>query len=209
MLVLTRRVNEEIVVPQCQLTLTVLEIVGGRVRLGISAPAGVAVHRREVWHRNPAGAALELGDLKMAIRVLIADSDAFLTESYRDDLSRQGAAVATATTGLDCMERLRQFHPDVLVLDPALPWGGGDGVLAILHEQPELRPPFVLLVTHAHDRGLLHRVSRFKVDDFQVKPLPAKRLVQRICTLLVRHEAETVPAEERRRASLVVGGRPR
>ena len=48
MLVLTRKVGEKIVVPQCQLTVTVLEITSSRVRLGVSAPAGVAVHREEV-----------------------------------------------------------------------------------------------------------------------------------------------------------------
>ena len=51
MLVLTRKVGEKILVPQCQLTVTVLDITSSRVRLGVSAPAGVAVHREEVQKR--------------------------------------------------------------------------------------------------------------------------------------------------------------
>jgi len=51
MLVLSRKVGEEFVVPQCELVVTVLEIRGDKVRLGISGPRRVEVHRREVWER--------------------------------------------------------------------------------------------------------------------------------------------------------------
>jgi carbon storage regulator len=50
-LVLSRKPGERIVVPDCELVVTVLAIDGKTVRLGISAPAGLAVHREEVWQR--------------------------------------------------------------------------------------------------------------------------------------------------------------
>ena len=49
MLVLSRKLGERIVVPQCELELTVIAVEGGTVRLGISAPAEVGVYREEVW----------------------------------------------------------------------------------------------------------------------------------------------------------------
>jgi len=49
MLVLSRKVGERVVVPHVDLTVTVLEVRGKVVRLGISAPADVDVHREEVW----------------------------------------------------------------------------------------------------------------------------------------------------------------
>ena len=52
MLVLTRKVNETIVIND-NITITVLEIKGGRVRLGIDAPTDVGVLRGELW--VPAG----------------------------------------------------------------------------------------------------------------------------------------------------------
>jgi carbon storage regulator len=51
MLVLTRKPGERVVVPNCDLTITVLTIEGNRVRLGISAPPALAVYREEVWLR--------------------------------------------------------------------------------------------------------------------------------------------------------------
>ncbi len=49
MLVLSRKRNEQIRVPDLDLTITVLEIRGNTVRLGIMAPEDVAVYREELW----------------------------------------------------------------------------------------------------------------------------------------------------------------
>lgn len=47
MLVLSRKKNEEIVIGG-QIVVTVVNVSGGRVRLGISAPDEISVHRAEV-----------------------------------------------------------------------------------------------------------------------------------------------------------------
>lgn len=52
MLILCRREGEQIVVPTCRLTVTVLSIEGNRVRLGLAAPRGVTVHRNEILDRT-------------------------------------------------------------------------------------------------------------------------------------------------------------
>jgi carbon storage regulator len=56
MLVLTRKNRESVVIGQpgeMQITLeiTILEIEGGRVRLGFEADNKLPIHRREVWDR--------------------------------------------------------------------------------------------------------------------------------------------------------------
>ena len=50
MLILTRKVNESLLVGD-DIKLTVLGIKGGQIRIGISAPREVAVHRQEVYDR--------------------------------------------------------------------------------------------------------------------------------------------------------------
>jgi carbon storage regulator len=187
MLVLTRKVGEQIVVPECQLTLTVLGIVGSRVRLGVSAPREMTVHRQEVQNRtvsdaNPA-AGVSFESVRSA-RILLADADQFLLTSYSTQLRQRDAIPLVARTGLECLEMLREVVPDVLVLAPELLWGGADGILALMAEQPALRPPIVMLLTHNRNRTLLYRLSSFKVDDYQLKPMTAVQLMGRICTML-------------------------
>ena len=48
MLVLTRRINESIVIND-DVSVLVVEVRGDRVRLGIEAPKDVTVHRKEVY----------------------------------------------------------------------------------------------------------------------------------------------------------------
>ena len=60
MLVLSRKPRESVVVAvadgvEPMLKVTVLEIRGGRVRLGFEASAAFPVHRSEVWERIRAG----------------------------------------------------------------------------------------------------------------------------------------------------------
>jgi len=56
MLVLTRKNRESVVIGRpdtedVMLEITILEIEGGRVRLGFEADTRMPIHRREVWDR--------------------------------------------------------------------------------------------------------------------------------------------------------------
>ena len=57
MLILSRKLDEDIVIGGV-VTIRVVEIRGDKVRLGVDAPRGVAVDRREVWEAKKAGAAV-------------------------------------------------------------------------------------------------------------------------------------------------------
>ena len=50
MLILTRRINEAIMVGD-EVTVTVLEVKGNQIRFGIDAPKDVAVHREEIYQK--------------------------------------------------------------------------------------------------------------------------------------------------------------
>lgn len=50
MLVLTRRVGETLMVGD-EVTVTILGVKGNQVRIGVSAPKEVAVHREEIYER--------------------------------------------------------------------------------------------------------------------------------------------------------------
>lgn len=51
MLVLSRKVGERIMVPGCDMTISVVRVVGNNVRLGFVAPREVTVHREEIYRK--------------------------------------------------------------------------------------------------------------------------------------------------------------
>ena len=50
MLILTRRVDESLVIGD-NVTVTILGVKGNQVRIGVTAPADVSVHRQEIYER--------------------------------------------------------------------------------------------------------------------------------------------------------------
>jgi carbon storage regulator len=50
MLILTRRISEALMIGD-DVSITVLDVKGNQVRLGIEAPRSIAVHREEIYRR--------------------------------------------------------------------------------------------------------------------------------------------------------------
>jgi DNA-binding response OmpR family regulator len=115
-----------------------------------------------------------------APRVLLADPDAFLLDLYAGYVSQQGFLVQTAQSGGECIRKLGEFVPDVLVLEPILPLDECDRVLAALRERDGLPPVPVIVVTYGNDRRVLYRIASLAVSDYRRKPLSAARLCDSI-----------------------------
>ncbi len=80
--------------------------------------------------------------------VLFADADSNRRDLYARALSSFGFEVEAIDNAVECQAKLRKSLPDVLILDLNLPWGGGYGVLSVMHDSPHLCDiPVVLLAT--------------------------------------------------------------
>jgi len=140
----------------------------------------------------------------MPTRVLIADGDGSLLAAYRDFLSRNGFNVLTAPDGLKCINALRCFKPDALILELDIPWGGGMGVLEVMHEQLDVPLVPVLVLTSRQDPESIEEVTAFKmVNRYHVKPLAPDQLAKLVRTI----EEESLLPEERRPAVLAEAAR--
>jgi carbon storage regulator len=62
MLILTRRVGETLMIGD-DVSVTVLEVKGNQVRIGINAPKDVSVHREEIYQRIQSEKNTDIDDL--------------------------------------------------------------------------------------------------------------------------------------------------
>jgi DNA-binding response OmpR family regulator len=79
-------------------------------------------------------------------RVLVVDDESAILEALEDVLTSEGFEVATATNGLDGLERARACHPHLVLLDVMMPFLDGREMLRRLRADPTLvGTPVVLM----------------------------------------------------------------
>ncbi len=131
----------------------------------------------------------------MTIRVLLADPDETLLETYQAFLQRQGFEIRGVTTGESCLATLRSFTPHVLVLEPELPGSWGTRILTHLREDcPTPLPVVIVLTRHEVDLG------RFRIHTHHLKPYSMHDLATRIreaaATLVDQHSQRSINATQ-------------
>jgi CheY-like chemotaxis protein len=109
--------------------------------------------------------------------MLIADGNAELCDLYRRFSTGRGYEVETTSDGLDCVRQLRQLTPAVLVLALELRWGGGDGVLGWLREEPQFFPHRVVLTSTEASAPNLNRLASPPAVKTLTKPFPLSALL--------------------------------
>jgi CheY-like chemotaxis protein len=114
------------------------------------------------------------------IRVLIADDDELFLDSLQALIDRQPelGVVATASNGLEAIERARELAPDAVVLDLHMPLLDGVGALGRLRAS---NPHLCLIVLTGDSDPALHRAAeRAGADAVLEKHEMARALVDRI-----------------------------
>lgn len=83
------------------------------------------------------------------IRVFIVDDNRELVRLLEDYISQQEdmEICGTAYSGTECLERLKEADPDILLLDIIMPHLDGLGVLEKLKESAYSRMPNVIMLT--------------------------------------------------------------
>jgi len=83
----------------------------------------------------------------MAKRVLVVDGYSPTLELVRTGLEMAGFSVLTAENGAECLLAVAFAHPDLLILDVAMPVMDGLQTLRALRQNPETRHLPVMLLT--------------------------------------------------------------
>lgn len=128
------------------------------------------------------------------IRALVVDDEAALSELLSMALRYEGWEVQTASNGLEALTAVRNFEPDVMVLDIMMPELDGMSVLRRLREEGIDVP---VLFLSAKD-GLDDRISGLTAggDDYVTKPFSLEEVVARLRALVRRTAAHLGTASE-------------
>jgi type II secretory ATPase GspE/PulE/Tfp pilus assembly ATPase PilB-like protein/CheY-like chemotaxis protein len=121
--------------------------------------------------------------------VLLVEDEEQLRRVMKDLLQREGYRVAEARDGVQALDEVDRFAPDVIILDLNLPGLDGYGVLAQLRSRPATRDIPVMVLTAKGDEDNEVRVFELGADDFVTKPFRARALTARLEAMLARRRA--------------------
>lgn len=81
-------------------------------------------------------------------KILLVEDDTILVEMYQAKFELEGHEVSVATNGEECLTILKEFQPELILLDILMPKLNGFHVLKEIKKQPDLRQIPVILLTN-------------------------------------------------------------
>ncbi len=126
-------------------------------------------------------------------KILVVDDESPIVDAITYNLKKEGYDVDAAADADECLERVRDNTPDLVILDIMLPSGSGLDICRRLHRERSGLPVLLLTARAAE----VDRLRGFEAgaDDYVVKPFSMRELMARVQALL-RRTLAAVPSAE-------------
>lgn len=115
-------------------------------------------------------------------KILVVDDDENIVEAVSLVLEDAGYAVASTTKGEQAVEKITQFHPDVILLDILMSGSDGREICKGLKNDGSTKSiPVIMIAAHPH----IGRESLASgADDYLPKPFDINDLLKKVATHL-------------------------
>ena len=117
--------------------------------------------------------------------ILIVDDEARMRRFIRMNLELEGYQVIEADNGLAALERIRQYTPDLIIMDVMMPQMDGFETLKLLREISTV--PAILLTVKDDEEDKIYGLG-LGADDYVTKPFSPRELSSRVNAVLRRAE---------------------
>lgn len=120
----------------------------------------------------------------MKYRIILADDHQFLVEGVRSILKEYPSfeVVATAQNGVELIDAVLQYRPDLVILDMNMP--GYDGLHCLDRIKTEFPKTKVLVLTNYNQSELVNEVKKRKAEGYLIKNSSASELTEVISKIL-------------------------
>ncbi|HCK40925.1 MAG TPA: regulator [Planctomycetaceae bacterium] len=126
-------------------------------------------------------------------KVLVVDDDEDLVELICDALERDGRLdVRSVNNGFGAGMMIKEFRPDLIVLDVMLPDINGKEVCTLVRSQSNMDDVRIICISGMVEADKIQELHVAGANDFMKKPFDVDELIGRICQLM---ELEPTPAQ--------------
>jgi two-component system KDP operon response regulator KdpE len=126
-------------------------------------------------------------------KILIVDDEPQITRVLRTALSTQGYSLRVAANGVEGMEAVHEWRPDLVITDLAMPQMDGVELCRSIRAVSEV--PILVLSVRNQDRTKIEALDA-GADDYVTKPFSIQELQARVRSQLRRHFASAPEAQQ-------------
>lgn len=119
-------------------------------------------------------------------KILIADDEPDILEIISYNLNNEGYQVFTAKDGNEAIEKAKEVHPDLIILDIMMPYKSGVDVCRILRSQTAFEDTLIIFLTALNDDTTQIKSLEIGADDYITKPVSPKVLISRVNAIFRR-----------------------
>jgi DNA-binding response OmpR family regulator len=117
--------------------------------------------------------------------VLLVDDDLDLVEVVKGGLEEDGRfTVRVANNGFDAGMMIKEYRPDIIVLDVMLPDINGREVCAKVRSDNSLEDVRIICISGMVEADKIDELKGAGADDFLQKPFEVEELIDRMCRLM-------------------------
>ena len=131
-------------------------------------------------------------------RILVVDDESDVTELLQYRLEQEGYRVATLNDPLGFVVKVREFEPDLMLLDIMMPELSGIQLCRIVRADPLMKDiPVIFLSARGEAEDRIKGLEA-GAEDYISKPFNINELMLRISKMLKRSGAPSQPSEQSR-----------
>ena len=118
-------------------------------------------------------------------KILVVDDDPDLVELIVDHLERDGRfEVRSVNNGFQAGMQIKEFRPDLVVLDVMLPDINGKEVCKLVRSEKSMDEVRIICISGMGEPDKIQELRDAGANDFMQKPFDVEALMERICQLL-------------------------
>lgn len=102
-------------------------------------------------------------------KILLVEDDKFIARAYKDGLEEAGFEVETTETGEETIEKLKEFSPDLLLLDLIIPEKDGFEVMEEMKMNDDIEKMPVIVVSNLGQNSDIDKAKELGAVDYLIK----------------------------------------
>ncbi|MBM7662237.1 two-component system response regulator VicR [Bacillus mesophilus] len=138
----------------------------------------------------------------MEKRILVVDDEKPIADILKFNLQKEGYEVLCAYDGLEAIQKVEEFKPDMILLDIMLPLKDGMEVCREIRKKYDM--PIIMLTAKDSE---IDKVLGLELgaDDYVTKPFSTRELLARVKANMRRHQLKSNQETEIERNEISVG----